>query len=155
MAPACRVICTCSPCSDADFDACLDQAEKAQDHAADAECTPVFDTFVDCFEAKATCHGPTASPIDGCTRAESKLRTCADAGNPFASVCEDAEVKTAACVPGKVPQPVSTCPEQAACSAACIVAASCDAISGAVFDKTFSDCLNGCAGITPGGPPPD
>jgi hypothetical protein len=154
MAPGCRIVCTCSPCTDNDLDSCLDKAEKAQDDAVAKGCTEAFDTFVGCFEDNARCKGTSIISIDDhCTRAASNLRLCADAGNPFASVCEEAQNKLVMCIPGQMAGPTGDCTGQAACTSECVLAAPCETLTGQKFDQTFNDCMNACSGVINGGPP--
>lgn len=154
MAPGCRLVCTCSPCTDNDLDTCLEEAEKAQDDAIEKGCAELFDTFVGCFEDNARCDGTSVASIDDCSRAARNLRACAGAGNPFSSVCEEAQNKLASCTPGQMPSPVSNCSGPSACSSECVIAAPCEALTGQKFDQTFNDCINRCTGVVNDGPPP-
>ncbi|MFT3776049.1 MAG: hypothetical protein QM820_62695 [Minicystis sp.] len=155
VVPACREICNCSPCTTSDLDACVDKAQKAQESAYAQQCTEVFDTFVDCFETHVTCSQGTAVLGEGCSRAERNLATCADAGSPFATVCDEAAAKVLECLPKTMPGTQPACTGATACQSRCIVQASCEVISGMQFDQTFNDCINQCSGIptpSPGGP---
>lgn len=151
MAPGCRILCTCSPCTDDDLDGCLDKAEKAQDEAIAKGCGEVFDTFVSCFEDTARCKGTSSATTDACSRAERNLRTCADAGSPFADVCAEAQAKIANCTPNQMPVPSKDCSGQTECTSVCVLAAPCAALTGQVFDQTFNNCVNACNGLVNNG----
>jgi hypothetical protein len=150
MAPVCRQICECSPCTGADFDACVEKAEAAQDQATDRGCVPQFEDFIGCFETTVTCEQGPAS-TSRCTRVGEALRACAGRGNPFATVCEEAAQRISECIQGTV-KPSSTCSPQEACQGACVVAADCDVILGKKSDPAFSDCTIACLGAV--SPPP-
>ncbi|APR81455.1 Hypothetical protein A7982_06804 [Minicystis rosea] len=148
MAPACRQVCACVPCTDNDLDACIEKAETAQDHADSVSCTEPFEALVDCFERRVSCSQGTASASNDCSRATKALASCADAGNPFSTVCEESTAKISTCT-GKPSQGNGgACTGQNACQAACIVEAPCEAIDGTMFVQTFNDCVNRCAGVT-------
>jgi len=153
VAPACRQLCACSPCTDHDLDGCVDKASTSQESAEDKGCTEVFDTFVDCFERHVTCDTSADTLTTSCGRAATNLTTCTDAGSPFATICEDAADRTRACVPNFKPSIMQACNGLLACQSACVLAAPCDVIAGATFDQTFNDCINACSGVV--SPPPE
>lgn len=154
VAPACRQVCACSPCTGADLDTCVEKAEAAQASAEKSSCGDEFEAFVGCFEDTASCGDGNLVMTHRCTRVEETLKVCADAGNPFASVCDEALAKVGTCT-GVPPQPqTSPCTGVTACTLACVLAAECDVLLGFRFDQDFADCTNACTGtMSPPKPP--
>jgi hypothetical protein len=154
LAPACRDMCLCSPCTDNDFDTCVTSGEAAQAAAEKQGCLDAFDTYLGCFEDNASCHTPASDP---CIRAEIALLACSGRGSPFTSTCDQAQVKADQCN-GSVTTPAAVvCEGLVACTAQCTLNASCDAILGMVPDPALTTCTNACeadAGISlPPSPP--
>lgn len=145
MAPVCRQICTCSPCTGADLDACVEKVEAAQENAEDQGCARQFDDVVGCFETTASCGDGAAASTERCTRVEDAFRVCADAGSPFSTVCEQATRKLSGCA-GSPMKTISDCAPRDACLAQCTLMVDCDVILGKKPDSSFNDCTSACFG---------
>jgi len=146
VVPACRTLCTCTPCTNNDLDACVEQARAEQRSAAAKGCAEAFDTFVDCFEDTFSCKNGGAIK---CGHAQAALQTCSGSGNPFADVCQRSADHVNACVPGANQPPTEPCVGINACQAACIAAASCDELVGKDPNGPFNGCIGTCSGVPP------
>jgi hypothetical protein len=148
VVPGCRAQCTCHPCTDTDLDTCVDRATTAQKAAEEKGCTEAFDTFLDCFEDTFSC---ASSGTFDCSHAQSALFVCSGNGNPFADECQQAAEKVNSCIPGANQPAAEPCTGVNECQAKCIIAASCDDLTGKQPGSHFTDCVNTCVGV-PGKP---
>lgn len=148
----CNQMCTCSPCTQADLDACLETGDTARTTAEKKSCSTQMGTFLSCLDDNLSCQGGTSAGTDQCSKEEQALVTCSGSGNPFLTVCQQAAAKSAMCTGGSPPpNGDASCPAQSACQSKCILAASCDAIIGITFDQQFQDCLTACFSTMNGG----
>jgi hypothetical protein len=155
VVPTCRQLCTCSPCTDGDLDACVDKAAAIQGQAEAQGCTELFEVFVDCFERHQACDMNLPTPATACSRAARNLTACTDAGTPFTTTCDDAFARIQACVPTAMPGVAQPCTGLVACQAGCTLGASCEVLAGTVVDDTFNSCINACFGVSQPPPPGD
>lgn len=160
MAPLCRQLCACSPCSQVDFDACVTKAETAQQSAEKSGCADPFDTLVSCLEDKVSCGKNGAGPgTDQCVRADRAMVVCDGSVSPFGSVCDESSVKIEACT-GTVAPPQPQLPPQIpcagfrACAAKCTLAQPCEVLSGTTSKDPLIACVATCQMVMGGGPPP-
>lgn len=142
----CRQRCACLPCTPADEQGCLDQADAAEVLVAKKSCEAQLDALMTCLDENLSCQGGTGPGTDQCDKQQTKLFACAGISNPFATPCEEASIKSAMCL-GSPPPPITgaACPANAACSAQCILDAECDVIIGNTFSKPFQDCFSACS----------
>ena len=159
MAPLCRQMCACSPCSQVDFDACVTKAETAQQSAEKSGCVDPFDTLVSCLEDNVSCGKNGAGPgTDQCVRADRAMVLCDGSVSPFGTTCDEASVKIEACT-GTIPTTPkppqqSSCAGFSACAAKCTLAQPCEVISGTASKAPLTACVMQCQMLMGGGPPP-
>jgi hypothetical protein len=156
MAPLCRQMCTCSPCTQDDFDACVTDAEAAQASAEKSECAAPFDTLVSCLEDNVSCRKTDGLGFgtDKCNRADRAMVLCDGSVSPFGSLCEEAIIKTEACTGVLSTQPKNfaiPCVGVGECVAKCELAQPCEVLDGTAPKKPLLDCVNACQSGTGSG----
>ena len=149
MAPICRQLCTCSPCTPDDFDLCVAKADVAQAHAESSDCAAPFDTLVSCLEDNVSCREGTGegAGTDKCNRADRAMVLCDGSVNPFATPCEEAPIKAQACtsnVPTTPVKPTFPCNGFSLCIAECTLAQPCEVLNGTKSNQPLVDCNNAC-----------
>lgn len=149
--PYCEAACDCMGCDDRARNDCNDTLGDARHRADLSSCSGAFDAYVACVADGLTCTASVPT-VTGCDAEEDALYECAgDVGFGKTGCTAAVEIYAAkyeSCgveLPegtGAVPDCTPLRSKRAACQAACVEGATCDAITG--NDTAASVALNTC-----------